>query len=264
MTVLGIKVDAYARQLANQWYELLPGTSDFCNLSNYIRDEGDGYCTFGDIGRWHHQCGQYDRVPMPVTLKATCDEFDADQATMRVQGIDDQGQEIFDSNGQRGIELTFNGPTSTVQFTEVTGVIKPPTNSFAKLVSIDSDGLSMVVGLYEPGELRPCYRRYYVPEAAGARGLKSVTVTALCQRRHVEVTQPNDLLFTANIGALQNSVLGLHYEEHGDSTRAEFHFNKAIGLLNDELKRFRPPSELGSVRINAFGGFGGQDLKQSL
>jgi hypothetical protein len=253
MTVLGIKVDAYARQLANQWYELLPGTGDRSQLSSYVRDEGDGYCIFGDVGSFG-----------PVALKAVCEGFDPEQHTIRVQGIDEEGQEIFDSNGERGVELTFNGAASAVLFTQITGVIKPPTNAIAKLVSASSNGEQWVIGLYEPGELRPCYRRYFVPEAAGARGLKSVMVTALCQRRHVEATHPNDLLFTANIGALQNAVLGLHYEEHGDGSRAEYHFNKAVSLLNDELKRFRPPSELGTVRINAFGGFGSEGLKQSL
>lgn len=81
------------------------------------------------------------------------------------------------------------------------------------------------------------------------------TVTALLQRRHVDLVADTDICWCSNFRAMKLGVRSMHWQREGDEARMNADFNQAIEFLNKELMRSRPPSEVGAMRISArFGG----------
>lgn len=247
LSIQGVQVDGTARDLAGQWYTYLDGTSDASQFSNNVVDQGEGYCTYTDPSE-------------ACRLRIDCADADPDDA--RVQGYDQVSTQIFkDSDGTLGFDLEF-GVTSTQYVSRLTKIIMPVTIGYKTLTAVYDDSTEAVIGIYEPGETDPSYRRYYVPEATmqDADSLEDSSVIALCKRRHVKAVSDNDPLFTNNFGALKNLVLSVHWENEGDETRSQMHFTNAIKLLNDEVRSSKADSEIGMIRINTIGGFGGEGI----
>lgn len=246
-SIQGVRLDGRARQIASKWYEFLPGTTALTQYTQTFQDLGDGYATFADL-------------PGNSYLKVTCADNDGN---VTVFGLDENGDAIFQDTGDRGVSLSFDGANSSPhEFSKVLAVIKPTTTRTAQLIAVNpTTAVETVIGIYEPGETEPSYHRYQIRDAESwsAETLAAATVETLCELRFIEYSD-NDVIFTSNLGALKNAVLGIHYENQAESGRSEFHFNRAYKLLNDELKRFRSDSEAGAIRIVAQGGFGASGM----
>lgn len=234
-TCLGVRIDGVVYDLASKWYQFLQYVSDSRDLSLYtdaLLDLGSGFCTFAELG------------DDPVRLLMSAG--DDDEGDARVMGTDEDGIEIF-SSGEQGFALTI-GTISTQKVSTLTELILPETDGIKLLYAVDDDDddAQTLVGRYYPGESQPDYRRYHTPTSG--------VLEAICQVRHVDALNGNDLLFTSNMGALKNGVAAIHAENEGDDARYTSRFTEAVRLLNLETRMSRPESERGAVRVNVVGG----------
>lgn len=232
VTALGVKVNGYVRDLGSVWFSFMQGTSDPVNWSFNILDQGDGFCVF-----------KQPREPAKLRIAST-----GFTGTAEVHGFDVNNAEVW-NGAQRGDVMSFNASKTPPYFTTVTALIKPVTLNLAQLYACYDDSTEEVIGIYEPGETVPSYRQYIVPEATGAATVPGVI--ARCQRRHIDLVADNDICPIDNFGALKRAIASIHWDNEGDEKRSEKHFDNAIQMLNDELKRLHPTSEVGAMRVNA-------------
>lgn len=249
-TVTGVKVNGWVRNLASPWYDFLPGTDELSQWSTNVVDEGTGFPTFSLPTALVTDAGGVQSVQrVPAKLRITCAGA---SGTVEVHGQDVDGAEVY-TGTQRGTVLTFNAAKAAPYFYNITAVIKPVTTAVAYLYACYDDSTEEIIGVYQPGETVPNYRRYLVGEAANRdpNDLEAVAVEIKARREHIDLVADNDVCPISNFGGLKNAVLSVTYENEGEGTRSDGHFNKALKLLNDELKLLRPPSEIGAIRVNA-------------
>lgn len=249
MTAKGVKVNGFVRDLASPWYSYLQGTSDASQWSMNITDRGDNYATF------KQPMGTVAGVRQSVPAKLRVVSGSLVAGTVEVHGTDASGDEVW-TGSQRGTVLTFGAAKMTPYFSNIREVIKPVTTERAYLYACYDDSTEEVIGIYEPGETVPSYRRYCVNELARTDGvevdLSTAVVAVLAQRRHVSLVAGNDVLWTSNFRALKNLCLSVYWEDQGDENRSRNHLATALGFLNGELSLMHPPSEQGLPRVNAY------------
>lgn len=211
-TIEGIKVDGYVYEIANQWYEMLPGRSDAIGYSLHaLRDLGDGKAIMYDL-------------PTGGTLTMTFSG--GGQQTMTIYGTDADALPVT---------LTLNGasPQSAANpFVTIDRVHKETGTVAVRLTQVAADNTVTNLAIMAPTEEETYYRRYmldtHVNEALA-------TVVALAKLRHIEFTSDQDILPITNIGALELGMDALQYEAEDDITLANQYWNSGVDLLNKEL-----------------------------
>jgi hypothetical protein len=88
---------------------------------------------------------------------------------------------------------------------------------------------STLIAEYEPGERIASYRRYLVSDG-------QENVQGIFKRQHVWAYSDNDPLYPDNLEAIKLGLLALNNEEKADIERGQFYMDKAIILLNNDLK----------------------------
>jgi hypothetical protein len=170
---------------------------------------------------------------------------------MVLKGNDADGNSVFGADGSEGLQLNLTAAenTTTQYFSALTGVLKPLTNGYVTLWAVNASGAETQIGEYEPGETNVGYRRYMVQRASGS---EIPTVRALCKRRFVPVQSEHDDIIPDNMGALKLGLISLKYEDTNDLERSTEYFNKALSLLNAELREQRG-SQFNTVRFSPHG-----------
>ncbi len=263
VTCKGTRVNGNVREMASIWYTFLPNTSEISQFSTYIQDHGDRWPVFADMrpsSTLPIPIGPYGTMfesppPEPAQLRVVC-ASETSPPQVEVHGLDSNGVDVW-TGSQHGVLLNFNAaipaPNAGQYFTRITGVILPITDEPATLYACYDDGTQQAIGYYAPGETVPNYRRYLVQEALSAVAAPGTTtiVNALCQRRHIDLIADNDICIFSNFRAIKCAVRSIHWQGEGDETRQTGEFDRAINLLNKELKRLKAPSEIGAMRISA-------------
>lgn len=226
--VLGVTFDHYPRLTYPRWQEYIAGGPGGLSAGvgmQKIVDAGDGHVTWSD----------------PTTSFFPRFEIsDAGDVGKKVyiSGVDENGEQIFDASGNNGlsVELSQAGVSLATRFSKIVSIRKPitegPVNLFA--VNPDNSAQSNQIAAYEPTETVPSYKRYKLASADFTN-----TIDCLCKRRFVPlVNGPDDdtALIPDNEGAVKMTLMALQYEDKNDLERAETYFQKAIQLLNSELK----------------------------
>lgn len=251
-TIKGVKINGTVRDLASPWYSYLQGTSDATQWSRNVVDRGDGYATFAQpMGLVN---GVLQSVPAKLRVVSTGAPVTGVGSSIEVHGVDASGMEVW-NGAQRGAVLTFAAVKAAPYFSVIREVIKPVTTQLAYLYACYDDATEEVIGIFEPGETVPSYRKYFVPELAQttAEDLADTPVDALCQLRHIPLVADNDIVPITNFRALKNLVLSVYWEDEGDEVRSKNHLDTAIAFLNSENGLLRPPSEQAAFRVNAQG-----------
>lgn len=250
LTLLGVRVNGESRDLTSKWWTFLQystATNQF-GFDN-VQDEGIGFAIFAD-----------PTEAVQLKISTTTSETD----TVRVQGEDEDGDTIYtSSDGSSGFNLTLNDANwSTQSVTTISAVEMPVTNSPKTLTALyDDDVTTQVLGVYEPGETNPFYRRYLVSEATLLSDPASVE--AICQLQFTKLVSDSDVVRPSHLGAIKNACLHVHYENEGEEERSAFHFETALKLLNAQLRRSIPESEIGAVRIRCVGNPIGSNLRST-
>ena len=226
--VLGVTFDHYPRLTYPRWQEYIAGGSGGISAGlgmQKIVDAGDGFVTWSDP-----TTSFFPRFEIT-------DLNDVGQ-TVHISGLDAAGNQVFDSSGNNGIlvVLTQAGVTLSTQFAKVISIRKPITEGPVNLLAVNPTAAGQVnqIASYEPTETVPSYKRYKLASADYTN-----TIDCLCKRRFVPlVNGPDDdaALIPDNEGAVKMTLMALQYEDKNDLERAETYFQKAIQLLNSELK----------------------------
>lgn len=197
---------------------ITPGTS-----MQMAIDAGDGYPVVTD-----------PTLPFYVQFEST-DSGDS-EVVIEIDGFDASGSAIFDSTGNTALSTPVNTLLDSVMFGKITAVRKPVTQGTINLYAVNpyDNSQKSLISQYEATETVPSYKRYRLSASEYA-----ARVNCLCKRRFVELVDgPDDgtVIIPSNEGALKLTLMALQFEDKNDMERAEEYFNKAIQLLNAELK----------------------------
>lgn len=229
-SILGYVVDNVPRGVYGRYHEFQPSGPGFYDRVNY--DLG----LFVDQGEFPTEEVQSEALTIRLTI---ADATDAGK-TVRLYGVDANGDTIFDSTGAEGVELTLANPTvdSAVEMI-VTSVDKEVTAGAVTISTVDGPTVTPL-STYEPTETNPLYRRYKVGTLA-ARSDGEPVIRALVKRRFVTLVNETDLVYPDDIGGLKFGLLANKLEYNGidDVAQAEAMWQKCYSVLNQSLKSYR-------------------------
>lgn len=200
------------------------GPGEFHDQNAYpgtLIDLGDGFCTQADI----ETAG-----PLRLSPSSASD----DGKVIRLYGEDENGAEIFDSSGIRGIDVTLASPyvDTTQQFSKVTGITAPQNIADYWTLSVFNAPTATEIGQYAPGETRPRYRRYKT-------GTTEDTIEVLAQRRFVPAVAESDWVIPGNLTALRYGLQSVRYEDAAQLQEAQAVFSRGLAFLNQEARLAR-------------------------
>jgi len=215
------------KAVQSEWYQYLPqgGGIRGPNQPYYgpIQDMGEGFCTFRDIA-----------TPSQLTLSSSEDECDG--SFIWIRGTDENGNKIFSEvDGERveGIRLDMSEGTQTTDqlFSAIYSVEKEVTTGVITVMAG-----AVTIAKYEAGERKVSYRRYLVDRGWG-------TVHGIFKRKHCWATSDNDPLYPDSLEAIKLGLMALNAEEKSDVERGQYYMDRAILLLNAELKEYNAGQE---------------------
>lgn len=227
--VLGVTFNNIPRLTYPRWQEYMAnggGNITAGTGMQKIVDAGDGFLTWADPSAYY-----YPRFEIT-------DPQDVGK-TVHFTAIDGLGNQVYDAAGNHGftVTLTSQGVTfNTVAIAKITSIRKDITEGSVNLFAVNPNDPTQKsqIASYEPTETSPSYKRY---KLVGADFTK--TIDCLCKRRFVDLVDgpdDNTVIIPDNEGALKMTLMALQYEDKNDLERAENYFQKAIQLLNSELK----------------------------
>ncbi len=221
-TIEGVKVNGVVTTLTNGWYEFLEGKGSAMGFDmNNVRSLGDGWATMND-------------VPLLGDLTASDDLvlFGEDANAMPIR-----------------LELAATTPTANpfTTIARVSRVAPDPAGNPVTLTHTSTDAVVTTLALMEPNEKETFFRRYRLDNYIN---VSSAVVEALVKRRHIELTQDDDLLFITNITALGWAMDSLQYMAENDHTVADGYHNRAVALLNNELQDGHSVDEVPTIKLH--------------
>jgi len=213
----------------SEWYQYLPQGRGIRKQDQAyygpLQDIGEGFVTFRDI-------------ETASTLTLTSSETECAGSYIWIRGKDASGNKIFSTvDGERveGIRLDLgNGTQTTSQtFKELYSVEKTPTTG---TITLSATTGSVTLAKYEAGERAISYRRYIVDKNWDA-------VQGIFKRRHVWAISDNDPLYPDSLEAIKLGLMAINAEEKADVERGQYYMDRAILLLNAELKEYNSGQE---------------------
>ena len=213
----------------SEWYQYLPQGRGIrkADQAYYgpLQDIGEGFVTFRDI-------------ETTSTLTLTSSETEDAGSYIWIRGKDNNGNKIFsDVDGDRveGIRLDLGDGTHTTSqtFKEIYSVEKTPTTG---TITLSATTGSVTLAKYEAGERAISYRRYIVDRNWDA-------VQGIFKRRHCWAISDNDPLYPDSLEAIKLGLMAINAEEKADVERGQYYMDRAILLLNAELKEYNAGQE---------------------
>jgi len=211
----------------SEWYQYLPQGRGIrkADQAYYgpLQDIGEGFVTFRDI-------------ETASTLTLSSSETECAGSYIWIRGKDNNGDKIFSTvDGERveGIRLDLGDGTQTTSqmFKEIYSVEKTPTTG-----TITLSAGATTLAKYEAGERAISYRRYIVDKNWDA-------VQGIFKRRHCWAISDNDPLYPDSLEAIKLGLMAINAEEKADVERGQYYMDRAILLLNAELKEYNAGQE---------------------
>jgi hypothetical protein len=195
--------------------------SDTYHFPGVLIDLGDGFCTQSDI-------------TTAGTLRVTITGAGDAAKVIRLFGEDVDGNTIYDTSGNQGINITTVNPsvTTSVVFSRVTGIQAPANMTLPWTLSVVNGATVTQIGRYYPGESRPSYHRYQT-------GKTSDPIQTLCNLRFIPLVAETDYVRPGNLSALRYGLKALAFERAGQLDMAGPAFTTALTYLNQEAKASR-------------------------
>jgi len=226
-------------QVNGPWFEFMNfggGVGDQVWNSG-LQDAGDGWTTFRDVTE-------------PSYLRVVPSEQEASGAKILLRGVDQNFNEIYSGSGAstvQGVSLALDGgagsmPQTTQQFGAAPSLIKKDiTYGPVSLYSVSvATGISTLVGVYDPGESAPGFRRYKLGGIAIAPSQtpQYTTLHAMVKRRFVSAVSLADEIIPGNLQAIELGLQGRRFDLQSAPEKAEPFWADAMQLLNSELAEF--------------------------
>jgi len=135
-----------------------------------------------------------------------------------------------------GTTLTLTElPRTTVNaFRDIDAINKTATKGWVRIYAVDpTTGSESCIGILAPDETLPMYRRYALPGYSNTDGS---AVTVLAKKKFIPVVSDDDDLIITNLGALKMMLIAIEKEENNNLDEAMKYEQKAVLLLQEELK----------------------------
>ena len=251
-SIIAIAVCNQPRPVRNGWFEFLEsgyGIRDgVCDCDVQLLDRGVA-ATFADIS------GPAQKVKLYSDVLEAPGEFG-------IFGIDDEGNALRTEGPARvwrdGLWLAL--PTalglpviSPVNVLQISAIAKPVTNGVLRLYQWDPLLDTQVpIGLYDPDETRPAYRRSLLTGIADdSPAWDAVTIVA--KREFRPVHRDEDWLLIPNLGALKHMMQAIQQEERESWDSAGVHEAKAREILEREAAHYIGPGRISPLRVEGGG-----------
>lgn len=211
----------------SEWYQYLPQGRGIRRTTDAyygpLQDLGEGYVTFRDLS-----------ANSQLTLSSS--ETECLGSYIWIRGKDANGNKIYstvDGDRVEGVRLDLGSGTQTTSqtFSSIDSVEKAPTTGIITL----SAGAT-ALAKYESGERAISYRRYLVDKNWDS-------VQGIFKRRHCWAISDNDPIYPDSLEAIKLGLMGLNAEEKADVERGQYYMDRAILLLNAELKEYNAGQE---------------------
>jgi hypothetical protein len=200
----------------------LNGPGDFNKRCDYTWDDVGNFCTYRDI-----KC--------PAKLVAFLDDVADQGSVLRVFGYDDQNKPLRSFvNG--AWEDGYRVPTifgyalpevSAPVISRITGIVKDVTSGNVRLSSFDSSTTSgTLIGVFEPDETVPLYRRIKVSRGCG-------WVRLHYRKRTAEVRSAKDRILLHSRPALILALHALKFYRDSDLANGNAYEANATRLLTE-------------------------------
>jgi hypothetical protein len=131
---------------------------------------------------------------------------------------------------------TFTELTRTTAnaFRDIDAINKTATKGWVRIYAVDpTTGSESCIGILAPDETLPMYRRYALPGYSNTDGS---AVTVLAKKKFIPVVSDDDDLIITNLGALKMMLIAIEKEENNNLDEAMKYEQKAVLLLQEELK----------------------------
>ena len=232
-SVEGITMDGHPIMLRNNFFEFLPygpGQADgsCCGWISCDGFQRDNAATYNDI------------IPPNKGLRVYPTNAADVGKTVTFFGIDDNGIPIVG-----GIVVTLALPytQSVVAMQAITDVQKEITIDRVlvyelNMAAVDpGDWTQRSIAIYAPGETRPNYQRYCLPDNCCRSANRAITtVLALVKLGYVAAVADKDYLIIGNLDALELMCQAIRAKENGNLGGYEAFMRDAIKQLNRELR----------------------------
>jgi hypothetical protein len=178
-----------------------------------------------------------------------------------IYGIDHEGNTVQSTDAQGNNvdgEFVPVGATSHALFSNIIRIQKTIT-----LGSVILWAYGQTLASIPPLTIYPTFRRYFIP-GLGDKPLPFDTcVEAQCKLKYQPAWNPEDFLVVTNYPALKEMVFCIANEEAQKLDVAQIHEQRAIKILNDELRAHRS-SSTATLNIQMRGWLKGWRLRQPL
>ncbi len=223
------------------WYEFLP-------YGPHIQSE-TGECEVQLIAREGNFVTFADIAGVNKRVRIYADVAEDAAARILVQGYDENGNWIRTLDGATWVDGEYIGidsvtPQESVKlFTVITGIIKPETNGVVRLYELNNDDGTTVraLGMYEPDETTPSYRRSLVTgidSLTTGDDCESVKVTVIAKNEFIPVANDNDFLLIPSIPALKDMCIAIKKYDAGLIQDGMAYEMKAVTTLDRQLGHY--------------------------
>jgi len=202
-----------------------------CGAESNLFNQGT-FPTFADIQGVNKKIKVYLQYP------------EDDGKRIFLQGLDENGNAVRTVEGGERVDgeyVTLASPsvTTTNFFSVLAAVQKDITAGDVRLYTVDPDGNEKAIGVYEPDETIPSYRRTYLrPFPAATRCCDYRTIEAMVKLAFIPARRDTDFLLIGNLAALKYECQAIKKEEDDLTVEAEMYHQKAIRELNHELRTY--------------------------
>ena len=222
-SILQVQVNDVTYPVFNASYEFINMGMAYLNksLCTPLVDLGDSFGTFVDV------------PAEPATLQLLAADVLDTTVPIRIYGLDENGEIIYDEFGNPGEERLpgFGTPTTTSSiFSRVTGFRKGLTRSTLTLSHTSPTTMDVTeLQVYLPWMTDPTFRRYSLSTG------NTPVVKARCRLRHNLLQMEDQYVLPGNLGAIKNGLMALGYEDANDLERSEVYWAKAEASLDNQL-----------------------------
>jgi len=217
----------FPMEIHPQWYRFYThGIGDYDCTPDGLYDMGFGFPSFRE---W------------PAAGVVTVENEAADNGdTFTVYGWDADGKRVSEA-------ITLAGTATGAQsFTRIERVIRAAGSGYVSLYAG-----AVLVGLYEPTETHPDYRRYKVTKRA--TGDDDYAIRVRGKRAHVAPVSDSDPVYPPLVSAIRFGVMAIGYEVRGEVDAAAKHWAFAASILEQEAKEMMGSSSMGVIPATGHG-----------
>lgn len=164
---------------------------------------------------------------------------------IRFEGLDENGDVIRDTSGNRGVNITTSAATvnSTHTVSKVTSLTFPDGLKYPVTVSVVNSGTPTELAVIEPGFTHPEFHRYKVGTIEADEAYPTV-IRCLCKIKYTKLVAETDIVYPPNLGALKLALMALALEEQNSIKDSKIYWSDVYTMLNDEIKEARGGAKL--------------------